>query len=118
MTTNSEAPASQSIKLSYKGFEVLVTQRDLEVKMQPYLLQAKQLIDGALELGFEVPPQRSWNAPKKEIKYVEGISCPECGSRVIEKTTKTGKTFQECENRKYDFTTKKDLGTCGYIKWS
>lgn len=53
-----EAPASQTIKLSYKGFEILLTQRDLDVKMIPFLDKAKLVIDYAIGNGFE-PPVRS-----------------------------------------------------------
>lgn len=118
MNTSNEAGASQTIKIAYKGCEILVTQRDLEIKMLPFLEQAQKLIDGAFALGFEAPPARGGFGFKKEEKpivYADHV-CPECGAKVVKKTTKTGKNMEECEKRVYDFQTKQTTG-CTYQKW-
>lgn len=109
-----EAPVSQSIKLSYKGIEVLVTQRDLNVKMLPFLEQAQKLIDGALTMGFTPPPQKSFGQ-KKDLVYAEH-PCPMCSAKVVIQTNKDGKKVEKCETQKYDFTTKTTSG-CAYFKW-
>jgi len=116
MTT--EAPVSQTIKIIYKGCEILLTQRDLEVKMLPFLEQAQKLIDGALLMGFEALPVRGSFGMKKSEAPKEYMSypCPKCGKRVVKGTTKTGKIFEACETRSYNFATKVTEG-CDYIVW-
>jgi hypothetical protein len=115
MTELPEAPVSQTIKLSYKGCEVLLTQRDLKEKMKPFLEQAKLLIDGALEMGFEAPPARGF--AKKEVKYVEGKLCPKCKSRLVEKTKKDGQVYFKCEKGGWDRVANKPIG-CDYVDWN
>lgn len=110
-----EAPVSQTIKLSYRGCEVLVTQRDLEQKMQPFLDQAKKLIDGAMGMGFEAPPVRGF--AKKEVKYVEGKECPKCGGKIAEKTKKDGSIYFKCEKGGWDKASNKPTG-CDYVDWN
>lgn len=113
-----EAPASMTFKVMYKGIEVLVTNRDTSVAIQPFLDKAQKAINWALENGFEAPPQRNFFQKKeKVVDYVEGRTCPTDGGKLIKKTTKDGKTFVECENRKYDFTTRTTSG-CSFIEWS
>jgi hypothetical protein len=116
MTDLPEAPVSQTIKLAYKGCEILLTQRSLEEKMKPYLEQAKTLIDGALAMGFEAPPARG-GFPKKEVKYVEGKVCGKCGSRLVEKKKADGHIFFKCEKNVWDAVNKKATG-CDYINWN
>lgn len=107
--------SSQTIKFMYKGFEVLLTQRALEDKMKPFLDQAKALVDGALSMGFEAPPQRGF--AKKEVKYVEGKSCPNCRGRIVEKTKKDGSIYFKCEKGGWDRSTSKPTG-CEYVDWN
>lgn len=52
---------------------------------------------------------------KKAVEYVDGV-CPVDGGKLIKGTTKTGKGFVSCENRKYDFATKSTVG-CEHIVW-
>lgn len=54
---------------------------------------------------------------KKEVKYVEGATCPKCGSRLVEKPNKNGGVFWKCEKGGYDFTTKQNTG-CDYVDWT
>jgi ssDNA-binding Zn-finger/Zn-ribbon topoisomerase 1 len=110
-----EAPVSQTIKLSYKGCEILLTQRDLKEKMKPFLDQAKLLIDGALSMGFEAPPARGF--AKKEVKYVPGKVCPKCGSRLVEKTKADGHVYYKCEKGGWDRVANKPTG-CEYVDWN
>ena len=107
-----EAPVSQTIKLSYKGCEILLTQRDLKEKMLPYLEQAINVIDGALKMGFEPPPTRGF--AKKEVVYADH-PCPSCGKRVVIAETSKGK-MEKCETQSYNFQTKTASG-CAYVKW-
>ena len=113
---NEQQGSSQTIKLVYKGFEVLLTQRSLDDKMKPFLDQAKTLIDGALTLGFGAPPLRG-GFPKKEVKFVDGKVCPKCGSRIVEKTKKDGSIYFKCEKGGWDKMANKPTG-CEYVDWN
>ncbi|KKQ63521.1 MAG: hypothetical protein US85_C0016G0017 [Candidatus Shapirobacteria bacterium GW2011_GWF1_38_23] len=112
-----EAPASMTFKVLFKGIEVLVTNRDTNVSIQPFLEKAKTAITWALDNGFEAPPQRTFY-PKKEkvVDYVEGKKCPKCGGGIIKKVSKAGKPFEKCENGKWDFQNNKATG-CDFVDW-
>lgn len=114
----SDAPASMNFRLLYKGVEIQFTQRDLDIKLAPYLEQAKKAIDYALTQGFEAPPARNWGGQKKEkiVEYVEGRTCPTDGGKLIWKTTKDGRRFISCENQRYNFQTKQVEG-CKFTEW-
>jgi len=47
--------------------------------------------------------------------YVDG-KCPICSWRLIESTTKTGKTMRKCEHNKWDAKTKMPTG-CPHVEW-
>jgi hypothetical protein len=97
--------------------EILLTQRELDVKMLPFLEQAQKLIEGALAIGFEAPPQRTFGFKKEEkAKEYADYPCPVCKSRVIKNTTKTGKAFEKCEKQVYNWKTKQNEG-CSYVLW-
>lgn len=109
-----EAPISQTIKVAYKGIDVLLTQRDLNVEAKPFLEKAKIAIDWALANGFEVPVKGFKSAPK-EKDFVEGKVCPLDGGKLI-KPPLGSRAPIKCENQKYDWTTKVTSG-CAYIEW-
>ena len=97
---------------SPSGFPILFTVRSMS---------EEELLDkiGVLELrlrdeGYEAGSTRS-SFPKKEKKVV-GV-CPKCGSQLIEATKKDGTTFKKCENNKWDFNLKKNVGSCDYMEW-
>ncbi len=111
-----EAPVSINTNLkSEAGFEYQLTLRgesytkllsglkDLEAQFKSYGLTP--LPKYASKQGF----------PKKELEYVEGRKCPECGARLVKSDTKKGKVIK-CETNKYDFQTKKATG-CPYVEW-
>jgi hypothetical protein len=108
-----EAPASQTIKIAYKGAEILLTQRDLEVKMLPFLEQAKKVIDWAMDNGFEAP-KKFGGGFKKEPEYVGDRVCPIDGGKLIKPTNPRAPI--KCENQKYDFRTKITSG-CTFTEW-
>jgi hypothetical protein len=110
-----EAPASMNFRLAYRGVDVQFTNRVIDIEMKPYMEKAKTAIDWALDKGgYSVPVQKSFG--KKEIVYVEGKKCPECGGRLIKKVSKEGKEYHACENGKYDFLTKTTSG-CKFVDW-
>jgi|SaaInlLV_10m_DNA_2_1039722.scaffolds.fasta_scaffold00542_27 hypothetical protein len=114
--THTEAPASVTYSLtSPKGLGVLFTVRNEDSKE---LLQEMITIEESLmDLGY-TKQVRSYGGGKAKapVKYVEGKMCPKDGGKLLDKTTKMGKSFHECENRKYDFTTKQTSG-CDFIDW-
>ena len=57
------------------------------------------------------------NWTKKEPEYVEGKVCPKCKGRLLKKIDKENKEYEQCENKKWDFTSKKDVGSCNYRTW-
>ena len=112
-----EAPISITFKVLYKGIEILVTKRDLEAKIKPFLEDTKKAIDWSLDTGnFQAPPLRGSGYVKKEKVYVEGRTCPKCGSKLIEATTKTGKKMIKCETNTWNAVTKQAEG-CDFIEW-
>ncbi len=69
--------------------------------------------------GFKPQVKASYGAKAPYVakeKNWTGAVCPEDGGRLYTETTKTGKTFTSCENRKFDFNTKQTTG-CSYIQW-
>lgn len=120
MTTDKqlpEAPVSITFKLLYKGSEILVTKREINAKILPFLEDTKLAIDWALspEGDFQIAPPRSFGFPKKEVEYVEGRTCPICGGRVVKNSNPKGPEFK-CENQKWNFTTKMIEG-CKWNEW-
>lgn len=114
MTELPEAPASVTYSVTSKnGFNALVTYRATSFEE---LLTNMAKIETLFDKKEYKPQIKQPYGQKKEVKYVEGETCPKDGGRLVEKLTKTGKKCWECENRKYDFTTKQTTG-CTYIKW-
>lgn len=112
---HTEAPTSATYKLtSPKGFGVLFTVRGDDSKE---LLQEMITIESSLvDLGYQVATQSYGRGKPKDIEWVEGRTCPKDGGRIQKITTKGGKVLFQCENRKYDFTTKTTSG-CDFVEW-
>ena len=118
-TLQSKIPeAVASITYSLKtpnSFPVLFTMRG---EGESSLLEGAEGIEAFLkESGYTANLKTYGGGRKAQPKtYVEGELCPECGSKLLDKTTKSGKRMHECEKRVYDFDTKKTTG-CSYVKW-
>lgn len=116
----SEMPeAVASITYSLKtpgGFPVLFTMRG--EGESPLLERASEIEVFLKDAGYtaDIKSYGGGGKGKAPIVYVEGKSCPQCGSKVIEKTTKMGKKMHECEKRVYNFETKQTTG-CTFIDW-
>lgn len=102
-----EAPASITYSVvTPKGFPALVTLRDSNYSdlvkkmkfMEAYFSDEKH----------KYTPQVRGGYVKKEIEYIDGKSCPECGGRI--RATGEGNKYWKCENNKYDFKTKTSSG--------
>ena len=114
--TTTDAPASVTYSLtSPTGYGLLFTVRG---ESHPELLQEMLTVESSLvDLGYTAQVKSyGGGKAKAPVVYVEGEECPKCGGKLLDKTTKNGKKMHECENRKYDFTTKTTTG-CEYVKW-
>jgi len=118
---HNEAPASTTYSLiSPNGFPMLFTLRG---NSEAELLEIMTNAEGYLkDNGFTPNFKRSSYPAKKPVeKKYRAAPCPKCGGRVLikEVTLKDGtkKTLEECENRKWDWQTKKNIGTCDYQLW-
>lgn len=107
-----EAPASVTLSVvTPKGYNALFTLRERTGKE---LLEKIGLLEVKLEeLGYK--PQVKQAFQKKEQKYVEGVKCPKCGGRLIEKLTKAGKPYHKCENGKWNPQT--GPSGCDFVDW-
>ena len=116
MNQSNEAPASVTYSITSKdGFNILFTVRDDKASE---LLDKMAIIEPSLiKRGYVPQIKKSFGGGGEKKPEVIIGKCPECGGDLLEKTTLSGKKFQECRNRKYDFATKKDVGSCKYIKW-
>lgn len=106
-----EAVASVTYSLvTPRKFNVLFTVRGTSGSE---LLETMRTIELALlEKGYEAQPQKNYGGfVKKEIKYVEGRTCPQCNGRLID----TDKSIK-CENNKWNPVTKQAEG-CKFIEW-
>ena len=118
MKDSTEARASATITVKTPGgFETLVTIRDYEdkdltKKQLAYLLSLDKTL---VTLGF-TPVVRGGFAKKesKPTEYIEGRDCPIDHAKLV---VGVGKISERCENYKYDFTTKKNIGACTHIIW-
>lgn len=95
------------------GFEVSLTLRGGVLK------DVAKGLDDAIKLiaahgGTPVTRQKTTGFAPKPKDYAEG-ECPKCQGRLIKGT---GKVNVRCENNKWDFTAKKNVGTCEYLKWN
>lgn len=110
---SNESPTSVTYSLiSPNGFPLLLTLRD---DLMGSLMTKMETLENSLKSkGFTPQVKKAFGEKKPEV--VAG-KCPECGGDLLEKTTSQGKKFHECRNRRYDWKTKQDTGTCKYIKW-
>lgn len=75
--TGSEAPASVTIKGYYKGYSVLVTNRDPATDTYPLVQKAIKAIDWMIENGFKP----SWNEENKGSATITPTAkCKTCGA--------------------------------------
>lgn len=108
-----EAPASVTYSVtSPNGHGALVTVRD--EKMSDLMIKMERMEKWFGDKGYT--PQKKGGSYQKPVDYVEGKSCPKCGGRLIKKTKKDGSPFHQCENRKWNATTKEATG-CSFIDW-
>ena len=125
MSSNSEAPASVSSVVYYRGVAMTITKRDPEVSIKPLVEKQMEMIDWTLD---EINCKPSWNeetnkahlngkANTQGATNGNGLSCPKCGSPLVPMTTKTGKQAMKCSTNKWNPTTKQADG-CDYIKWA
>jgi hypothetical protein len=118
-----EEPRATYTATNKNGFSLLITipfsatESDIQK-----LFDNLDIADNLLAVnGYQVQTTKSYGGGSKpaytpkEKKYT-GELCPNDGGRLYTETTKNGKTFTACENRKYDFTTKQTTG-CNYIVW-
>jgi len=108
-----EAPASVTYSVTTaKGYPILFTLRETSGKD---LLEKMDAVEKVFEeKGYK--PQVRQGFAKKEVEYVEGKKCPQCGGRMIKKVSKTGKPFEKCENGRWNFQTKQAEG-CPFVDW-
>jgi len=59
-----------NFRLSYRGVEIQVTNRDLDTKLQPYIEKFKTAVDWALDKGGLTAPEKRTFGGKKEIEYI------------------------------------------------
>ena len=87
LETGNEAPASVTIRGYYKGYSVLVTNRDPGTETYPLVQKAIKTIDWMAENGFKP----SWADKPEE----SAIKCETCGAPAQEKsgTSKSGKPY-------------------------
>lgn len=109
-----EAPASVTYSIvSPTGYNALFTIREMTgLDLLTKMTALEKKLD---EMGYK-PQIKTSFGQKKEVVYVPNAECPKCKGRLIDKTSKNGKRFHECENRKYDFKTGVTSG-CEYINW-
>lgn len=111
--TGNEAPASVTYSItSEDGFNALFTirgEKGLELLDLMYHIEKK-----LIEKRYKPQIKQSFGAgAKKEVQYVEGRVCPDCGKRIVKK-----EKLEQCEDYKYDFTAKKNTGACNYHKFN
>lgn len=97
------------------GFNVLFTVRENDVKAAKDLLTLVEALDKHFTQAGMKPQVKSSGFTKKEKEWT-GDTCPKDGGRLYHITTKSGKDICKCENSKFDFATKKEVG-CDFIAW-
>ncbi len=114
-----EASASTTLKAtSPGGFEILLTSRDFEDKelTRKQLAHLLNLDKALIASGFTPVVRGAYGKPQpKPIEYIADRFCPADNAKLIKGT---GKMLERCENYKWDFQTKKNVGSCNYIVWT
>jgi hypothetical protein len=110
-----EAPASVTYSItSPDGFNALFTVR--EMSGTELLGKMSGTIEKKLlELGYK-PQAPKMGYPPKVKDYVEGRVCPVDGGKLVNKVSKAGKKYIQCENGSYNPVTKTTDG-CKYTEW-
>lgn len=112
-----EATASVTYSLKTSGgFPVLFTMRgDSEDDLLNRMAVQEQYFASngftAQEKGY-----KGYSKTPKTIEYVEGRTCPKCGSKLIYFEAK-GVKHIKCSTAKYDFMTKTSSG-CDFVEWA
>lgn len=85
--TGMEAPASVTVRGYYKGYSVLVTNRDPATDTFPLVQKAIKAIDWMIENGFKP----SWaDQPDSPAIKPNSPSCPICGKVMVRREGKKG----------------------------
>ncbi|MCX7911144.1 MAG: hypothetical protein N2505_06170 [Endomicrobia bacterium] len=112
-----ESPTSATLSaITPKGYSILLTIRDEKLSE---LVKKIDWVENWFDVsGYKPQPQKFGQnlKEKKEVKFVEGRTCPKCGGRLIEKVSKAGKKYNACEKGKYNFKTKQVEG-CQFVEW-
>jgi hypothetical protein len=114
---NTEAPVSVTFSLiDPNGFPILLTFRADDPRA---LMESLEDKSNWLKAHNFKPQEKKAFGPreKKPLDVVTDRKCPECGGDLVRKETKTGKKLIECVNRKYDFATQKEVGSCKFVEW-
>lgn len=114
MTDLPEAPASVTYSITTAGgYPALFTIREMSGLV---LIEKMGAIEKKfVELGYKPQVKQSFGKEPKHVEYAT-YQCPQCGSKVVKETTKSGKLVEKCETNKYDYLTKQSTG-CSYTKW-
>lgn len=107
-----QAPASVTYNIQTKtGFSCLFSLRELDGTA---LLNKMELAEADFARRGIVPqPAKSFGS-KREVEYLPN-PCPKCNGKLIKGT---GKLREHCENQRYDFTTRAEVGKCDYKVWN
>ena len=79
------------------------------------MFAAIESLKNQAKLGGYKPYIRQSGFPKKEVKIIEGRTCPVCQGKIVEGS---GRQKERCENYKWSMTEKKNIGTCSYLVWN
>lgn len=110
-----EAPASVTYSIiTPNGFPALFTLR--ETTGLSLLTKMETLEKKFIESQYK-PQERGFRRDQKPLEYVENVTCPKCNGRLLKKNKKDGGLFYQCENRKWNPTTKQAFG-CDFIDWN
>lgn len=88
------------------GFPILFTMRG--PSEADVLGRMNKLEKHLLDNGYTAQIRKGTQKP---TQYT-GDKCPKCGGQVLDK-----EKLIHCENYKYDYTAKKNVGTCDYMQW-
>lgn len=96
------------------GYEWSFTMRDDTVKS---LVEKIEVIEEMFKKkNWEAMPLRAnYKKSTRQLEYVEGKKCPECGGRLIKKVKKDGKPYHKCENGKWNPVT--GPSGCKFVDW-
>lgn len=113
--TKNKKETKYSAWLSSDGKMTLQFGADTSEEMNNTFDKVKPLFEKMIKLMKDNDLQRksSGGFPKKEPVVVG--KCPKDGADLIQGV---GKVKEKCSNNKYDFTLKKNVGSCDYVVWN